>query len=341
MADGINTSRIATAWFGDLPEHHLSITQQRQFFFGQSWPTLLYLPSILGVDATLRRSLGLDGITARAEGRRDISEFVEEVAPHEVAHQWWGHLVGWRGYRDQWLSEGFAQFSASLVLESAGGPAKFNQFWERSRQWILKQPRGSTVPNDAAGPIAEGWRLATRRSPSAYDAIVYAKGAYVLHMLRMQMRDWKSSKPDEKFIEMMKDFAATYAGKNPSTRDFQAVVERHMIPALNLSGDGKMDWFFRQWVDGVDIPRLSSKISIAKAPDNQYHLTGSISQDAVPAEFKTAVHLYVEFAKGDMAHLGVMTLGGVMTTPLDVTLKLSKEPKRALLNAQHDVLSRD
>ena len=33
---------------------------------------------------------------------------------HETAHQWWGHIVLWRSYRDQWLSEGFAEYSGLL-----------------------------------------------------------------------------------------------------------------------------------------------------------------------------------------------------------------------------------
>jgi hypothetical protein len=38
------------------------------------------------------------------------------VTPQEVAHQWWGHTVGFDSGRDQWMSEGFADFSASLYL---------------------------------------------------------------------------------------------------------------------------------------------------------------------------------------------------------------------------------
>ncbi len=36
---------------------------------------------------------------------------------HEVAHQWWGHAVGWKNYHEQWLSEGFAQYFAALYAE--------------------------------------------------------------------------------------------------------------------------------------------------------------------------------------------------------------------------------
>ncbi|MEM8964709.1 MAG: M1 family aminopeptidase, partial [Acidobacteriota bacterium] len=33
---------------------------------------------------------------------------------HEISHQWWGNSVGWVGYRDQWLTEALANYSALL-----------------------------------------------------------------------------------------------------------------------------------------------------------------------------------------------------------------------------------
>ncbi len=330
MADGINMARAGTAFFGPLPEKRLAITQQTQAFFGQSWPSLVYLPFVAALDGTIRHELGLQG----------VSSFVDEVGPHEVAHQWWGHLVGWNNYRDAWLSEGFAEFSASLVLQAVEGGRKFNPFWERRRTEIEQKPRGSLLSNDAAGPITMGWRLATRKSPEAAQALVYAKGAYILHMLRMAMRQYGTPNPDAKFIEMMKDFVATWSDKNPSTRDFQTIVERHMSPALDLAGDGKMDWFFRQWVDGIEIPRYRSKFEITKA-GAQYKIHGSVTQDGVSADFRTLAHLYLEFPKGELVHFGVVRMTGTLTIPLDTTVRLPREPKRIVLNAMHDVLSRD
>jgi aminopeptidase N len=94
--------------------------------------------------------------------------------------------------------------------------------------------------------------------------MVYAKGAYVVHMLRMMMRG-QGGEGDSRFIGMMKDFTSSFSGKNPSTRDFQTVVERHMVPAMNAAGDGKMDWFFQQWVDGTEIPRYRHKRALLNA----------------------------------------------------------------------------
>src|SRR5688500_17076149 len=98
------------------------MSQQPAPNFGQSWPTLIYMPIFAYLDSTTRvRLMGIRGGT---------DEFWKYVGPHEVAHQWWGHIVGWSTYRDQWISEGFAEFSASLYVQHAVGFDKFKEFWE-------------------------------------------------------------------------------------------------------------------------------------------------------------------------------------------------------------------
>src|SRR5438094_9417964 len=59
-------------------------------------------------DTTIRHQLGMDW------GDRS---YLKSVTSHEVAHQWWGHTLGFNSYRDQWMSEGFAEMSASLYLQ--------------------------------------------------------------------------------------------------------------------------------------------------------------------------------------------------------------------------------
>ena len=86
--------------------------------YGQSWPTLIFLPYDSLLDSTTRHFLGLQDT---AEG----AEFYNVVAVHEMAHQWWGHMVGWKTYHDQWLSEGIAEVSAALYLQIVE-PKKWN-----------------------------------------------------------------------------------------------------------------------------------------------------------------------------------------------------------------------
>jgi aminopeptidase N len=170
--------------------------------------------------------------------------------------------------------------------------------------------------------------------------MVYAKGAYVIHMLRLTMRE-SGPNPDANFIAMMKDFVTSWAGKNPSTRDFQTVVERHVVPNMNGTGDGKMDWFFHQWVYGTEIPRYREKLEVARAGEGQYRITGTVAQEGVSPDFLALTHMYVDFGKGEVAHLGTLPIAGSTPRTVDVTVKLPKAPKRAFLNGNHEVLYRD
>lgn len=330
LVDGMNAERVCTGYFGPLGRDHVAITQQSQWFFGQSWPGLVFLPYVSFLTGTLRSELGMNA----------TKSFVDEVGFHEVAHQWWGHKVGWKSYRDTWLSEGFAQFSAALALQHTAGWGRYNEHWERARKYILAAPPGSAVSNDKAGPISLGTRLQTDRTPSAMQALVYYKGAYVLHMLRMAMREPDAPKPDLAFSDMMRDYATTFADKNPSTADFQKVAERHIVPMLNATGDGKLDWFFQQWVDGTEIPTLASALKWEKVGD-EYHITGSLQQEGVGEHFRTLVPIYAEFVKGAPARFSIVPLIGTTPRQIDLHVKLPQKPKRLTLNYNHEVLARD
>jgi hypothetical protein len=330
FADGVNTARTGKVFFGPLDHDHVAITQQSQWFFGQSWPGLVYLPYLAFVDSTTRNTLGLNFAT----------DFVDVVGPHELAHQWWGHQVGWKTYHDQWLSEGFAEFTAGLVVQQTKGNAGYNKFWEKKRKTILEKSFKSTITNDKAGPISQGWRLSTWQDPSGANVIMYEKGAYVLHMLRMAMQDPRKQNRDQDFIEMMTDFATTYTGKNPSTSDFQRIVEKHLTPSLKLTTDGKLDWFFQQWVHGTAIPKFTSKVEITDAGGGKYKLSGTVTQSEVPNDFVSVLPLYVTFDKGQVIRIGSIPMIGNVTKDVNVELPLPGRPKALLVNAMHDVLAR-
>ena len=130
IADAQNSMRIYNIFFGKLPYTRIAMTQQPAGNFGQAWPTLVYMPYLAYIDTTQRSQiLGTQGGT---------DTFWRYVAPHEVAHQWWGHIIGWDSYRDQWMSEGFAEFSASLYVQLTRGNEKFIDFWEDLRQQVVQ-----------------------------------------------------------------------------------------------------------------------------------------------------------------------------------------------------------
>jgi len=325
LADAQNATRIYNAFFGKLPYNRIAMTQQPAGFFGQAWPTLVYMPYLAYIDTTQRTQLlGTRGGT---------DTFWRYVAPHEIAHQWWGHIIGWDSYRDQWMSEGFAEFSASLYVQFIRGNDKFIDFWEDQRQRIVQaSPATKDKKPYTVGPVTQGYRLNSGKTGAIAQRLIYPKGAYILHMLRMMMYQ-QNRGGDARFQEMMKDFVKTYFNKDVSTEDFKAIVEKHMTNEMNVDNSGKMDWFFNEWVYGTQVPAYKFQYNVTA--DGM--LSGKLTQSGVSDDFIMIVPIYIDMGKG-WAKLGSARLVGNSSIDLG-NIKLPAAPKRVAVCAMNDVLA--
>ena len=322
--------QVCTFFFGKSPYDDIYITEQPNFAFGQSWPNLVYLPISAYMDSTQRWML-FGHIDNKFTG------FVQEVTPHEVAHQWWGHTVGWASYHDQWLSEGFAEFSAGLFLQQAVGKdwrKDYVEFWERLRQRILEKNNFGVAPNDA-GPLWMGQRLSSPRSENAYQNVTYAKGAYVLQMLRSVM--YSLDDKDAAFIAMMHDFVDTHRERAASTESFKAVAEKHMTKFMDLGGNGRLDWFFNEWVYGTQVPKYHFEYQVAPADGRTVKLHMTITQSEVDEHFAMLVPVFADFGNGMVRFCQVRMIGN---STYSTDLVLPGQPKKVALNAYKDILER-
>ena len=189
--------------FGPFPYSRLAISQIPGNF-GQGWPELVYLPTLSFLRKSERYDLGLP------EKTEDLLS--HGMVAHEIAHQWWGNLLGWKTYHDQWLSEGLATYAAALDLSrQKDGDHRFHELLRGYKLDLLSKSK-SGLSNEASGPIWLGQRLSNSLTPGGYDNIVYKKACWVLHMLRGLMRD-PSTGSDERFFSLLRDFVATYQGK--------------------------------------------------------------------------------------------------------------------------------
>ena len=322
--------QLCTYYFGKSSFDHIYITEQPNFSFGQSWPNLVYLPISAYLDST-QRWLLFGKIDTKFQG------FVDEVTPHEVAHQWWGHTVGWASYHDQWLSEGFAEFSAALFMQQARGKdwAKdYIQFWDRQQKRILEKNQFGIAPNDA-GPLWLGLRLISPRTGDAYQNVTYPKGAYILSMLRSMMYDGQTQ--DKAFIEMMHDFVEAHQERAASTESFKAVAEKHMTKAMDLQRNGRLDWFFDEWVYGTQVPKYKFSYDLSPGPEDKTKLHLSLTQSDVNEKFAMLVPIFGDFGKG-MVPLIEIPMFGNITRTYDTVLPM--QPKKVAFNAYKEVLER-
>jgi aminopeptidase N len=159
---------------------------------------------------------------------------------HELAHQWWGQAVGWKNYHEQWLSEGFAQYFAVLYAGKERGDGLMTN--------LTRQMRKTAIDASPQGPVYLGYRLGHIRSDSrVFRALVYNKGAMVLHMLRRLVGD-------DRFFQGVRQFYTDWRFKKAGTDDFRAAMEA--ASGQDLSS------FFEAWIYSAGIPelRFSSKI---------------------------------------------------------------------------------
>lgn len=329
LQEALMSLRIYSDYFGALPYKRLAMTQQTATNFGQSWPELVYLPISYLYDETQRHMLFGD----------DLTQYYTVVASHEVAHQWWGHDVGFLSYRDQWMSEGFAHMSASLYLQFVYSkePQKFTKFWKDQRRALTEKNKEGFRPIDA-GAVTMGIRLSnSRQGYDVYRNLVYPKGAYILHMIRFMMYDRKDR--DQRFKETMQDFVTTYSSKAASTEDFKAIVEKHMSPQMDLDGNHKMDWFFNEYVYGTALPTYAFEQSFRSDGNGGQILALKLTQSGVTDNFKMLVPVYLELADGNVVLLGSLRPTGNTTVEQTVPLKGIKDaPRRAMINYFNDVL---
>jgi len=317
--------RLFTEYFGPYPFQTLLVTETSTLS-GQAFPGLLLL-------------------SYQAFGELHTGES-ELFRAHEVAHQWWGAAIDWRHYRDQWMTEGFANYAAALfMLHGLDKPDEFLNMIDAWRLDVLGEGQvgqGLGLRHYGFNPLAlrrsdghdsgalvAGYRLNTTDTPFDYRVLVYEKGAYVLHMLRSMLLD-PTTGNDERFRELMRTYATDHVRGVMSTQSFEAAVERAF-------GE-PMDWFFDQWVYGVEVPTYRPELDVTAIADSPspFVLHGRIRQDDVSDGFKMPVPIRVTFAD----HPPMTQQIWVDAEEVVVELPLPARPARVEFNYQHAVLAK-
>ena len=321
-----NSLQLFEKYFGSYPYKKLAVSNI-PFSYGQGWPGLLYISALSFLDSTQRQQLGI----------RDHVQLTDFFRAHEVSHQWWGHAVGWKSYHDQWLSEGFAEFSGILYTLYRRDLNEYRRLL-RDNRTLLQQKDTQGAVYDQLGPVYAGFRLSSALHPGGYGVVVYNKGGWILHMLRMMLHDPRDpQEPDHRFIAMMQDFTATFPNQPASTEDFKAVVEKHMTRSMDLDGNGRMDWFFDSYVYGTGIPEYKLDYSVSPHPSEagKFILKGVLRQSGVPASFRTIVPFFLQVG-GNTIRAGWLNVR-TSETPFEITLPV--QPTRVSINEWEDLLA--
>ncbi len=263
-------------------------------------------------------------------------ESYDAVVPfHEVAHQWWGNVVGWDNYRDQWINEGLANYVALAGADSKRPGTHLLAHWlDQYRSALTTAASGQKGVADDAGPLVHGYRLNSSHDPDAYQKVIYGKGTWVFHMLRMMMQDPASRNPDERFITLLHALVEAHHYRALTTEDLQKAVERIMTPSMAVEGGHSMDWFFEQYVRSTGIPAYEVDFTVRPGPKG-FVVKGKLIQKGVPDDFVLRVPIYGQGQSGKPVLLGHVTTSGDQTSFQFVS---AMSPKKLLIDPQMTLL---
>jgi aminopeptidase N len=317
--------RFYETFGGPFPFHNLNVSPIPGNF-GQGWPSLLYVSTYSFLPSEAQQRAGLS--TASQE------HFTELVPYHEVAHQWWGNVVAWSSYRDQWIDEAIANYLAVLFADTKKNPDHTLHVWlaRYRKQLVEKSPDASETAGDI-GALTLGTRLNSSKSPTAYEEIIYSKGSWIIHMLREMLRQPGTRNPDTRFTALLQTLVTKYAYRALSTDDLQHEVEAVMTPGMDLEGGRSMEWFFEEWVRGTGIPHYRVEFT-AHHTEKGYQIRGKLFQTGVPRSFVANVPLYAS-GTGHNALLGAVVAAGPETTFHFVAPNL---PRKIVIDPQMTLL---
>lgn len=234
--------------------------------FGQGFPGLVYLSTIAYLPEKDR--------PAAVQASRLSLFYSEILLAHEAAHQWWGNVVTSASYRDEWLQEALANYTALMMLERRRGGRALESVLEGYRTELLREFGDPKRTVESIGPITWGARLRGAEGVDPWRVITYCKGSWILHMLRRRMGD-------ASFLAMLAELRRRYAYHTITTEQFRSLAAEF---TAKDDPDRSLEGFFDTWVYGTGIPTLETAVRVrGKAPSVEVIV--NVKQSGVPDDF--------------------------------------------------------
>ena len=176
-------------FLGPFPFDEFNIIEKNQYGYGQAPPATMFI--------TQEAFNPHDDLLSQA-----FSQGINHRYAHEIAHQYWGHVVKMPSGEEQWLTESFAEYSSALLINKMKGKRAYETMineWKRN---------GGTAADASTIPMAN--RLRGDGAGMHRTNLVYNKGAYLLAALHKQLGD-------EKFLTFLKSYQKTFNFKYGTT----------------------------------------------------------------------------------------------------------------------------
>ena len=201
-------------------------------------------------------------------------DFSKERLQREAAYLWWGQSVGLKSFDDAWLSQGLAEYCAFTLRESEADGARLDDL----RRELLEK---SLTFEQTASLLRAPSNLDDQST--AYQYIMYGKGAFVFILLRDTLGS-------QKLDQLLKTFLQEYRGKNASIDNFEKLTSK--------AAGQNMRYFFARWVESTGVPEFTSDYLIIRTRGGKFVTRGTVKQNYDNLRLPVDVQLRSEGEQG-------------------------------------------
>jgi len=220
--------KFYTWLLGPFPWKEYTIIEINDYGFGQAPPGIMRITK-----EAFQTNVFTDDVS------KLFSQGINHRVAHEIAHSYFGYVVGDASRNHQWLSEAFSEIVSMFAIEklkSKAEGASLAAVWKSSA-------------NDATkvAPIYLANELAPKISTSGDSStgidridLVYSKGAHLLHALRKELGD-------DLFFSVLRSFLRSFEKRQTVTTD-------DFVGLLGFVT--KKDWkpWFEKYYYGTEMP---------------------------------------------------------------------------------------
>lgn len=206
--------------------------------------------------------------------------WTEDLAIHEIAHQWFGDLITPLRWSDIWLNEGFATFCEALWAENQKGYKGYMSVIAYEAQKYLATNPGTSLYNI-------DWDTNLPNDDVLFSVpMIYSKAGCVVHLLRYVLGD-------SAFFNTM--FLYT---NNPEFM-YGNISTGGFINFVSAVNGRNLNWFFDEWLLQPNHPVYQNNYTTNKLSNGKWKLDYTINQVQTNAPFfKMPVELKVIFENG-------------------------------------------
>ncbi len=193
-------------FLGPFPFAEFNILEINDYGFGQAPPGIMFITK------EAFNPLGGEDIGGFSLNQL-YSQGANERFAHEIAHEYWAHVVKMPSEEEQWLTESFAEYCAALFLKASKGQSTYDDL---VRRW-----RSRASDAAAAAPIPLGNRVYHSDPLTRFQiraGLIYDKGAYLLAALHRELGD-------QMFLTFLKSYQKSFRWKFGSTRHVAGLLQ--------------------------------------------------------------------------------------------------------------------